>query len=104
MGINKSIAGNLLELIFEDTEVTSKVMEIRNNKKINNRFGLKYEINQEDLVENSKNLSQLPNNFNKMFYFSGKLCKCCRKNLTLNAILEHIDPFTTAEEFILNMV
>ena len=44
MGINKSIAGNLLELIFEDTEITSKVMEIRNNRKINNRFGLRYEV------------------------------------------------------------
>ena len=73
MGVNKSIAGNLLELIFEDTEITSKVMEIRNNRKINNRFGLRYEVDQEDLEENSKNISYLPNNFNKMFYFSGKV-------------------------------
>ena len=47
MGINKSITGNLLELIFEDAEITSKAMELRNNRKINNRFGLRYEVDQE---------------------------------------------------------
>ena len=90
MGLSRSTPNEVLDLIFVNSQKTALEMENKNNKKLNRRFNLKLELkNPISFQQEKKDLSLIPNNFIKLFYFSEQLCKCCMKNLTLKNILEH---------------